>query len=85
MKNQEEFEIIKIEILEREKKLAMATTTLYAISSVLSMTSTIVNVYNDKIPLAVIYGIVSIGFGITSNMKKNECKEIDKKIKTLRR
>ena len=33
----------------------MATTTLYAISSVLSMTSTIVNVYNDKIPLAVIY------------------------------
>ena len=38
MKNQEEFEIIRIEKnLEREKKLAVATSTLYAISSVLTI------------------------------------------------
>ena len=86
MENQEEFEIIKIEkCLEKEKKLTMVATTLYAISSVLSIASTIINVYNDKISLAVIYGTATIGFGIASKMKKNEYKEIDKRIKSLRK
>lgn len=86
MKNQEEFEIIRIEKnLEREKKLAVATSTLYAISSVLSMTSGIICASNDKIPVAITHILISITFGVSSKMAANQIKDVNKRIKYLKK
>ena len=86
MKNQEEFEIIKIEKnLEKEKSSIITGCTMNVICSTIFMSLGIFYAYKHQLTPSILDGIASIVLGISAGMKRNEIDNINTKIKSLRK